>query len=128
MGTISSLRAIDPRITAAKIFRHLLCPRNINIQTLGAIRFHRMSLSLATCLAKMILDGRFNDKLVSSHRFSIFSKWVRHVEKESPKTEKSSRKNDFHRFIFNNIRGRFAIHTSWNVPRIALAYPTRHAR
>ncbi|GJW98538.1 hypothetical protein Tco_0180346 [Tanacetum coccineum] len=36
------------------------------------------------------LEPRLECKLVSSHRLSIFSKWVRHVEKELPKTEKSS--------------------------------------
>ncbi|GJY16171.1 hypothetical protein Tco_0386593, partial [Tanacetum coccineum] len=36
------------------------------------------------------LFSQFRAKLVSSHRLSIFSKWVRHVEKELPKTEKSS--------------------------------------
>ncbi|GJW99736.1 hypothetical protein Tco_0183650 [Tanacetum coccineum] len=36
------------------------------------------------------LFSQFRTKLVSSHRFNIFSKWDRHVEKESPKNEKSS--------------------------------------
>ncbi|GKD62352.1 hypothetical protein Tco_1299861, partial [Tanacetum coccineum] len=35
------------------------------------------------------LFSQFRAKLVSSHRLSIFSKWVRHVEKELSKTEKS---------------------------------------
>ncbi|GJT14887.1 hypothetical protein Tco_0873593 [Tanacetum coccineum] len=36
--------------------------------------------------------SQFRTKLVSSHLFSILSKWERQDEKESPKTEKSSMK------------------------------------
>ncbi|GJZ99463.1 hypothetical protein Tco_0672014 [Tanacetum coccineum] len=39
-------------------------------------------------LTMKCLFSQFRAKLVSSHRLSIFSKWVRHVEKELPKTER----------------------------------------
>ncbi|GJT24996.1 hypothetical protein Tco_0894933 [Tanacetum coccineum] len=55
---------------------------------------------------------QFRAKLVSSHRLSIFSKWVRHVEKELPKTEKSSIKTSI---VFSIMSWKIAIIHLWNV-------------
>ncbi|GKF11281.1 hypothetical protein Tco_0049207, partial [Tanacetum coccineum] len=55
----------------------------------------------------------FRAKLVSSHRLSIFSKWVRHVEKELPKTEKSSINTSI---VFSIMSWKIAIIHLWNVP------------
>ncbi|GJV01566.1 hypothetical protein Tco_1335135 [Tanacetum coccineum] len=62
------------------------------------------------------LFSQFRDKLVSSHRFNIFSKWVRHVEKESPKTEKSSMNTSI---VFSIISWKIAIIHQWNEPRLS---------
>ncbi|GJU78800.1 hypothetical protein Tco_1275870 [Tanacetum coccineum] len=59
------------------------------------------------------LFSQFRAKLVSSHRLSIFSKWVRHVEKELPKTEKSSINTSI---IFSIMSWKIAIIHLWNVP------------
>ncbi|GKF84510.1 hypothetical protein Tco_0249408 [Tanacetum coccineum] len=59
------------------------------------------------------LFSQFKDKLVSSHRFNIFSKWDRHVEKESPKIEKSSINTSI---VFSIISWKIAIIHLWNVP------------
>ncbi|GKF94530.1 hypothetical protein Tco_0284230, partial [Tanacetum coccineum] len=60
------------------------------------------------------LFSQFRAKLVSSHRLSIFSKcWVRHVEKELPKTEKSSINTSI---IFSIMSWKIAIIYLWNVP------------
>ncbi|GJZ59625.1 hypothetical protein Tco_0615441 [Tanacetum coccineum] len=69
------------------------------------------------------LFSQFKDRLVSSHRFNIFSKWVRHVEKESPKTEKSSMNTSI---VFSIISWKIDIIHLWNVPG-ALHSPIRHA-
>ncbi|GJV47293.1 hypothetical protein Tco_1437505 [Tanacetum coccineum] len=47
------------------------------------------------------------------HRLSIFSKWVRHVEKELPKTEKSSINTSI---VFSIMSWKIAIIHLWNVP------------
>ncbi|GJT64968.1 ribonuclease H-like domain-containing protein [Tanacetum coccineum] len=60
-------------------------------------------------LERMVED----DKLVSSHRFSIISKWERHKEKASSKTEKSSMKTSM---VFSIISWKIATIHLWNVP------------
>ncbi|GJV83730.1 hypothetical protein Tco_1523628 [Tanacetum coccineum] len=59
------------------------------------------------------LFSQFRTKLVSSHRFNILSKWDRHVEKESPKTEKSSINTSI---VFSIMSWKIAIIHRWNVP------------
>ncbi|GJZ77113.1 hypothetical protein Tco_0641785 [Tanacetum coccineum] len=60
------------------------------------------------------LFSQFRAKLMSSHRLSILSKWVRHVEKELPKTEKSSINTSIVYSIHD--RGKIASYILWNVP------------
>ncbi|GJR34693.1 putative ribonuclease H-like domain-containing protein [Tanacetum coccineum] len=57
--------------------------------------------------------SQFRTKLVSSQCFSILSKWERHDEKESPKTEKSSIKTSI---VSSIISWKMAILHFWNVP------------
>ncbi|GKF60081.1 hypothetical protein Tco_0176867, partial [Tanacetum coccineum] len=57
--------------------------------------------------------SQFRTKLVSSHRFNILSKWDRHVEKESSKTEKSSINTSI---VFLIISWKIAIIHCWNMP------------
>ncbi|GJR75572.1 hypothetical protein Tco_0087937 [Tanacetum coccineum] len=66
------------------------------------------------------LFSQFKDKLVSSHRFNIFSKWDRHVGK-SPKDRKSIIILPLF-FSIISVR-RFAIIHLWNVPGASIASP-----
>ncbi|GJV45711.1 hypothetical protein Tco_1430247 [Tanacetum coccineum] len=70
------------------------------------------------------LFSQFRTKLVSSHRFNILSKWDRHVEKESPKTEKSSIK--YFPSFSDHVHGRLH-HTSLGMLPGALHSPKGHA-
>ncbi|GKG23976.1 hypothetical protein Tco_0392012, partial [Tanacetum coccineum] len=56
------------------------------------------------------LFSQFRAKFVSSHRLSIFSKWVRHVEKELLKTEKSSINTSI---VFSIMSWKIAIIQLW---------------
>nr|GEW03071.1 reverse transcriptase domain-containing protein [Tanacetum cinerariifolium] len=59
------------------------------------------------------LFSQFRASLVSSHLLSILSKLVRHVEKEFPKTEKSSMKTSM---VCSIMSWKIAIMHRWNVP------------
>ncbi|GKF56261.1 hypothetical protein Tco_0166601, partial [Tanacetum coccineum] len=83
----------------------------------GMIRIHSAfvhdKVRTMPSLTMKWLFSQFRAKLVSSHRLSIFSKWVRHVEKELPKTEKSSINTSI---IFLIMSWKIAIIHLWNVP------------
>ncbi|GKF68021.1 hypothetical protein Tco_0197700 [Tanacetum coccineum] len=64
-------------------------------------------------LGQLGLEPRLELELVSSHRLSIFSKWDGHVEKELPKTEKSSINTSI---VFSIMSWKIAIIHLWNVP------------